>query len=778
MHTFLSLCNGWHYSPDFHQSYLRPDYDDTLWQVVDLPHANVMLDRNYFDDKQFCFVSCYRKTVQVDLPKDMTSFLHFEGVASQADVYVDGLLYCSHQGAYLPFDVDLGEKHKMVVTVVVDSREDADIPPFGGSLDYLTYGGIYRSVNLHQVHKQRLLSLFVESLAPNTVTIKGTSKDAQGVSYKAILFDETTELACLEGILLNDDFDFSFTDLHLVSWSPEHPKLYRLELFLEEYDHKCVLFGSRSARFERDGFVLNGEKRKLIGLNRHQSYPYVGYAMSKNGQREDALRLKELGVDLVRTSHYPQDPAFLDACDELGLLVFEEIPGWQHISLKELWRSRCLQNVQDMIERDFNHPCIVLWGVRINESKDDDELYARTNALAKQLDPHRSTGGVRNFDKSHLLEDVYTYNDFSHTGSNPGLAKKRSICSETSPYLVTEFCGHMYPTKRSDPPSIRAEHALRHYKVLNAMFGQEGVSGAIGWCMNDYNTHSNFGSGDQVCYHGVCDQFRNPKLAGYVYMSQKEEPKVLVVSSQMDNGDYPKAAFDHMFICTNCEAVRILHNGDEVGTYYPSFDGFPHLPHPPILLEDLIGKRLEKESYLSVSDRDRLRKLLNKVGSQGGALSVSDKLAMARFMKKYHLKREDAVALYAEYVGNWGSEGTIWKFEGLVGNEVVASETYGESCKPYLYSSCRSSLLILQDWYEMVQIHVEVRKEGMTLPLPYAHEAFQVSVCGPLALISPSLSQCEGGSGAIYLRTVGGRGEAKVTISSNLGDTMLSFTIV
>lgn len=777
MHICVSLCNDWHYSPDFDESYLDCGYDDSAWQVVDLPHANTLLDRHYFNEKQFCFVSCYRKKLQMDLQEGMTSFIRFEGVSSKAEIYIDGVLYGSHHGAYLPFDVNLGEKHKVVVTVVVDSREDEQTPPFGGSMDYLSYGGIYRTVTLHRVHSMRLLSLFVESLASDMVAIRGESKHAQGASYKAIIYDDAFEVARYEGIMLNEHFDFSLNDMHLVSWSPEHPKLYRLEFFLEEYDHKRVFFGSRSARFERDGFFLNGEKRKLIGLNRHQSYPYVGYAMSKSGQREDAVRLKELGVDLVRTSHYPQDPAFLDACDELGLLVFEEIPGWQHISSLKQWRDRCLQNVQDMIERDFNHPSIILWGVRINESQDDDELYAQTNNLARTLDPHRATGGVRNFQHSHLLEDVYTYNDFSHTGQNPGLDKKKSICNETSPYLVTEFCGHMYPTKRSDPPSLRAEHALRHYRVLDAMFGQEGVSGAIGWCMNDYNTHSNFGSGDQVCYHGVCDQFRNPKLAGYVYMSQKDEPKVLVVSSQMDNGDYTKAFFDHMFICTNCEAVRIFHNEEEVGTYYPSHDVFPHLPHPPILLNDLIGKRLDKESYLSAGDRNKMRKLLKKVGNQGGILTVSDKLAMLRFMKKYRLKREDAVNLYSEYVGNWGSHGTIWKFEGLSGGKVITSETYGESRKPYLSATCRSSLITLQESYEVIQIHVEIRKEGMTLPLPYAHEAFCVELHGPLALLSPALTQCEGGTGVVYLRTVGEKGEAEVTIHSNLGDKTLAFTI-
>ena len=120
-------------------------------------------------------------------------------------------------------------------------------------------------------------------------------------------------------------------------------------------------------------------------------------------------------------SHYSHSTHFLDACDELGLLVFSEIPGWQHVSEKRSWRDVVKENVEEMINRDFNHPSIIIWGVRINESRDDDELYEETNKLARELDPTRPTGGVRNFEHSSFKEDVYTYNDFIHDGGNNAL---------------------------------------------------------------------------------------------------------------------------------------------------------------------------------------------------------------------------------------------------------------------------------------------------------------------------------------------------------------------
>ncbi|PKL16013.1 MAG: hypothetical protein CVV49_18520 [Spirochaetae bacterium HGW-Spirochaetae-5] len=231
---------------------------------------------------------------------------------------------------------------------------------------------------------------------------------------------------------------------------------------------------------------------KIRGLNRHQSYAYTGYAMPANVQSDDARILKEgLGVNLVRTSHYPQSKHFIDACDKSGLLVFTEIPGWQHVSKDEEWRKIVLQNVEEMILQNRNHPSIILWGVRINESNDDDELYEMTNNLARNLDPTRQTGGVRCFAGSRLLEDVYTYNDFNYRGNNEPLADVKKITrSKSSPYLVTEHNGHMFPTKRFDHEEKRIEHALRHFRVLNEMYGNDRISGAIGWCMSEAETKS------------------------------------------------------------------------------------------------------------------------------------------------------------------------------------------------------------------------------------------------------------------------------------------------
>ena len=248
-------------------------------------------------------------------------------------------------------------------------------------------------------------------------------------------------------------------------WNTEHPHLYTCicELLSPEetiLDHQETTFGFRTAEFRADGFYLNGEKTFLRGLNRHQCYPYVGYAASASLQREDVRILQEeLGCNAVRTSHYPQSQHFLNECDRLVTLVFTEIPGWQHIG-DTTWQKQAVRNTREMILQNRNHPSIILWGVRINESQDDDEFYKHTNALAHRLDPSRATSGVRYIENSHLLEDVYAYNDFSHNGITPGAKPKKEVSpipgkrSRSMPF-ATAGCG-MPLTKSVNIPDALA----------------------------------------------------------------------------------------------------------------------------------------------------------------------------------------------------------------------------------------------------------------------------------------------------------------------------------
>ncbi len=374
----------------------------------------------------------------------------------------------------------------------------------------------------------------------------------------------------------------SFSGLeHITLWTLENPVLYNLRLVLSldgvPVDQEIVRFGFRSAEFTTDqGFLLNGKPLKLFGLNRHQTYPYIGAAAPARLQRMDADILKyELGCNVVRASHYAQSPHFLDRCDEIGLLVMEEIAGWQFIG-DEAWQALALQDLRAMIVRDRNHPSIILWGVRINESPDHDDLYTQTNALAQALDPNRQTGGVRNFIKSKQLEDVFTLNDFAEGIQTP----------LTRPHLITEFGGHMFPTKTWDHEERRVEHALIHARKHNLQIGHSDVSGAIGWCAFDYHTHKEFGSGDRICYHGVMDIYRLPKMAAYFYRSQKSpaDEIVLHAATNWTMGDRSGGGNNPLIVFSNCEKIEVLIGDIPQGFYQPDYEHYPHLAHPPFVI--------------------------------------------------------------------------------------------------------------------------------------------------------------------------------------------------
>jgi beta-galactosidase len=271
--------------------------------------------------------------------------------------------------------------------------------------------------------------------------------------------------------------------------------------------------------------------------------------------------------------------------------------------------------VEEMVLQYRNHPSIIIWGVRINESPDNHDFYVRTNEVAHRLDPTRQTGGVRNFSKSELLEDVYTYNDFFHDGNKAGCEPKSDITSNMDkPYLITENNGHMFPTKSFDNEDHRLEHALRHARVINDVASHSDICGSFAWCMADYNTHRDFGSGDRICYHGVTDMFRNHKMAAAVYKAQGDYETVLEISSSMDIGEHPASINGKIWIFTNADSVKMYKNDIFVKEYKPHNKHFPSMVKSPILIDDYVGKLLETEEKMPPELFAQALELLKKTG--------------------------------------------------------------------------------------------------------------------------------------------------------------------
>jgi beta-galactosidase len=558
---------------------------------VTLPHANVDLPWHSFDDKAYEFVSVYQRHFRAPAAwKGKRVFVDFGGVMTAAKVAINGHQFDEYRGGYTPFSFELTPHLKFgadnLLAAEVDSTERADIPPFGGSIDYLTFGGMYRDVELRVVPQTHLANVFAKPVqvmsndrkAVVRCYLDGPIEKPVTITAELRDGDRIVKTASATVSAPADHYDLTIEDLSGVElWDLKHPKLYQVTVRLDNGDSLTTRVGFREARFTERGFFLNGVHVKLRGLNRHQTFPYTGGAMPARVQARDAMVLRqELKCNIVRTSHYPQSPAFLDACDELGLLVLEEIPGWQHIG-DQAWQDLAVDNVGRMIRRDWNHPAIVLWGVRINESADNHDFYTRTSMAAHALDDSRQTGGIRNRYDSELLEDVFTMNDFGFPLRPPNHPA----------YLNTEFNGHMFSTKRFDNVDHVAEHVIRHVRVHDQLASDDRYAGGIAWCAFDYASHRYFGSGDRICYHGVSDIFRLPKPAAGFYRSQCDPEEEVVIEpgffySWGDRGGGNGPGL--VPICSNCDHLKIYYNGQLKLEADPDRKTYPNLKYPPFLV--------------------------------------------------------------------------------------------------------------------------------------------------------------------------------------------------
>jgi beta-galactosidase len=709
----LPMNRNWKYGSTTSEAAHSKDFDDSQFERVVIPHTNSRLPWHSFDEKNYQFVSVYRRRFR--LPPEARGqrvFVDFEGAMTASTVWINGMRLGEYKGGYTPFSFELTPHLDFngdnVVVVDLDSTERADIPPFGNEIDYLTFGGIYREVWLRIVPQTFIENIFAR---PKDVL---TAKPGLEVDCFLQHSGTTPTPLALEAELLDGSRVVSKTTLRVPSspaapkpiahtlrfdslpgiklWDLQQRNLYAVRVRLltrnQPIDEDSARFGFRKAQFTDHGFELNGNVIKLRGLDRHQTFPYVGQAMPARVQRRDAQVLREqLKCNIVRTSHYPQSRHFLDACDELGLFVLEEIPGWQHIG-DEAWKQLSIDNVRRMIRRDWNHPSVILWGVRINESKDDHDFYTRTNALARQLDPTRPTGGIRNKYDSEFLEDVFTMNDFGFPLRPPNHPQ----------YLNTEFIGHTFPTKTIDNVERLREHTLRHARIHDQLASNPQYAGGIGWCAFDYNTHSNFGSGDRICYHGVTDIFREPKPAAGFYKSQCDPAEEIVLEPAFHwaRGD-ESVGFTKAVVCSNCDHLKFYVGDKLVAEADPDRTEFQHLRYAPFSA-DLRGK--------------------------------------------FH---------------PWGD----LKIEGYIQGKQVISRTLSGSGVDKKFILRPDDTQLIADGADTTRVVLRVTDEFDAIR-PFANDSIRLELEGPAELVGDNPFSLVGGTGAVWIRAGQERGQVKL----------------
>ncbi len=866
----LYMNNGWKFSKEFDIEMIKYNYDDSDMDIVRLPHTNVTLPYNYAVPQDCESVCCYRN--EFTLGKEYmgrTVLITFEGAAHEASVYINEKEATVHKYGYTSFTIDISSlivfDRPNIITVKLDSRKSLSQPPFRDTIDYITYGGLYREVYIDVKNPIYIDDIYIYEGKPEDYikeepeeqqqTIKAIKKPVKSneqtsedndnsqelkgleITYELTIADKVdirgqkgyyVELSLYKSdgtfiknldnceiskeIRFHDNISKPMQSLrnklngkkfsgainevkrHIITctqrieelekWDIDSPNLYVLKAELKRHDFDPVYdeyetrFGIRKTEFKADGFYLNDKKIKLRGVNRNQSFPYTGYAMPEALQRNDADIIKnELGMNMVRTSHYPQSKYFLDRCDELGLLVFSEVAGGYNIG-DEDWKNTFAQDVEEMVLYNRNHPSVILWGVRVNGSKDDDELYTLTNNTAHEIDKIRHTAGTRNFKKSNCIEDVYAYNDYFYDGENENVEKRKDVTSdENKPYIISEYSGYMYPSKNFDTEKQRLEHTLRHAKVMNGYYKDKLIAGGVAWCMTDYNANDGYGSSDGICYHGTMDMFRNPKLAATLYSCYTDE-NILEISSTMSIGEHEAGILGKMYIFTNADSVKMYKNGEFIKEFLTGKNAskkrseFSALEFPPVEIDDLIGDTLEKQEGLPHGQAEDIKKILMSVSRYGvNHLPIDIKMRAAKLMTFYHMKLNDALALYEKYIGNGGKTMPVpsYKFEAIKDGEVVKTVVKEPVKNMFINAQADHTSLIENTTYDVALVRIKACDQNGNV-LNLYNEAVMLSTEGAIEIIGPKIISLKGGYGGTFVKTMGESGQAFLSITDNCGN--------
>ncbi|MEO6859334.1 MAG: glycoside hydrolase family 2 TIM barrel-domain containing protein [Solirubrobacteraceae bacterium] len=609
---------GWRFGGVYQAGAENPSYPDAGFRRVNLPHTVVPLSWGDWEPSSWEQLWIYRKRFSIQPFTDGRVFLDFDGVMTDSTVYLNGVELAQHVGGFLPFSVELTElliPGENDLGVVVDGRL-LNVPPLGNSngasaVDYLTPAGVYRDVRLRIVPEAYISDVFakpVNVLTPRpgltlTVNVESPATVRDRMRMTVDLLDGTRKLKTRtfrhKIIRGTNVISVNLSDLRVSLWSPSAPKLYTVRVTLSGNavpSHTVeVRTGFRQVKFKLDGFYLNGQRLQIVGLARHQLFPYTGMAASGRLQARDAQLLKdELNCNMVRCSHYPPSPRFLDACDELGLMVWEEPPGWDYIG-DENFKAIFLQNVGDMVLRDRNRPSVVVWAPRLNETQSYPTLYAEARQLVAELDGTRPTSGaMMTRSTTGWAEDVFAYNDYGSTDyGSPSANVALAPPVPGVPYLVSEAVGAITgaPLYRwIDASSTLQSQAKLHAQVNQQARANPAYSGALSWASVDYASLV----GAKRVWHnlrwpGVIDTFRVPKPGAAVYRSQVSPllAPMIVPAFFWDFGPNspPTGPGPNSILATNCDRLEVYVDGQLLTVATPDRTDFGNLPFPPVLVD-------------------------------------------------------------------------------------------------------------------------------------------------------------------------------------------------
>lgn len=680
------------------------DFDDSSWQSVNLPDGIELLPEEASGCSNYQGPVWYRKTftAPADL-KGRRNTLYFEGIMGKSEVWVNGEKAAEHLGGYLPVIVNLDKwlkpGQKNVIVVKADNSNDGSYPPGKPqeSLDFAYFGGIYRDAYLISTGPVYItdpneagtvagggIFFRTQSLDPRTrkgktavkVQVANNTDKEQKVRVQALMTDpkgvdpvgETAPLVIPPHS--TGEVDIPLVISNVRPWSPDNPNLYTLSVEVWKadggtdaknpahlLDNRSMRVGIRTVEITEKGLVLNGSlfPEKLIGGNRHQDFARLGNAVPNNLQWQDAVKLRKAGMRVIRSAHYPQDPAFMDACDRLGLFVIVATPGWQFWG-KGPFADRVYDDVRQMVRRDRNHPSVMMWEPILNETHYPKDFAKKVRDLVHEEYPYPGcyTACDAVAQGSEHYEVLYAH---PSTGDKHWSIKERK---NNKPYFSREFGDNVDTWSAHNSTSRVARHwgevpmmvqALHYLKTSFPYTNYDTLNAApayhFGGCLWHPFDHQR-GYHPDPFYGGILDAFRQPKTSYYAFMSQRPQ------KSQNELGSGPVVYIanectpfspEDVTVFSNCDSVRLSVNGGapvekKVGSYSSGLKRVPVVfPKAWDFMENKKLARAGKEGAVK----------LVAEGLIGGKVVTRHEVRPSRRAEKIRLRldREEGVELSA-----------------------------------------------------------------------------------------------------------------------------------
>ncbi len=617
--------NGWRFLRGDSKNAETKQFDDSGWEVVSTPHTVQLMPVEASGCRNYQGIAWYRK--QFIVPSDSKLkdvMLHFEAIMGKQKFYLNGKLIKVHEGGYLPVTLNLTDNGALagdtcLLAVMTDNSNDKNYPPGKPqyTLDFAYHGGIYRDVwmicknkiaitDAIEANKVAGGGVFVHynnisaksaDIYVNT-EVRNAGNKAKKIQVEATITDKTgTTVKKISTVLALKAGESKTAQLKTILanpmlWSPEHPYLYNINILVKDgktaLDGGMVRAGIRKTEFRgKDGFYLNDKPYgQLIGGNRHQDFAYVGNAVPNSQQWRDVKRLRDAGCVIVRTAHYPQDPAFMDACDELGMFIIVATPGWQYWNKEPRFAELVHQNTRNMIRRDRNHPSVILWEPILNETRFPQDFSLQALQITKDEFPYPGRPGAAADLHSDGVAENY---DVVYGWPTDEGKAKQCIFTREFGENVDDWYAHNNNNRASrswgeKPQLVQALSLAKSYDEMYHSTGQ--FIGGAQWHPFDHQR----GYHPDPYWGGIFDAFRQPKYAYYMFRSQTNSlqktegvetgPMVFVANEITPFSD------SEIVVFSNCDSVRLTAYGEKTWTK-PVLKMAAHMPNQPVVFRNV-----------------------------------------------------------------------------------------------------------------------------------------------------------------------------------------------